>query len=78
MKIRPLCLILALSMLGLLAISGCKEDRKTTTKINRDGSCERIFVLKSLGDTSSAFPYPSGLSWKDTEKPTTYRQGFSV
>jgi hypothetical protein len=49
--------------LMLFASSGCKHEQKTTTKINSDGSCERIIVVKSAGDTVSSFPLPRDPSW---------------
>jgi hypothetical protein len=64
MNTRKRYLILLILSFGMCTVIGCKEERKTTTKINRDGSCERVFVLKSISDTSSAFPFPPGLSWQ--------------
>jgi hypothetical protein len=60
-------------ILVLLTVSGCKKDKKTTTKINTDGSCVRTIVVNPVSDTSSSFPVPTDKSWEtrlegDTEK----------
>jgi hypothetical protein len=60
-------------VLVLLTASGCKKDKKTTTKINSDGSCVRTVVVNPVSDTSSSFPVPIDKSWEtrlegDTEK----------
>jgi hypothetical protein len=60
-------------VLVLLTASGCKKDKKTTTKINSDGSCVRTVVVNPVSDTSSSFPVPTDKSWEarlegDTEK----------
>lgn len=53
----------------LLIIAGCKE-YTTKTKINSDGSCERIVIVE--GDTSNIaglpFPIPTDKSWKIEKK----------
>jgi hypothetical protein len=63
----------ALIVLILLTASGCKKEKKTTTKINSDGSCMRTVVVNPVSDTSSSFPIPTDKSWEtrlegDTEK----------
>lgn len=60
-------------VLILLTASGCKKEKKTTTKINSDGSCVRTVVINPVSDTSSSFPIPTDKSWAnrlegDTEK----------
>jgi hypothetical protein len=57
----------------LLSVTGCKKDKKITTKINNDGSCVRTVVVNPVSDTSSSFPIPTDKSWEirlegDTEK----------
>jgi hypothetical protein len=69
MKYRFVTIII----LVLLTASGCKKDKKTTTKINSDGSCVRTVVVNPVSDTSSSFPIPTDKSWEthllgDTEK----------
>jgi hypothetical protein len=64
-----------------MAISGCKHEQKTTTKINSNGSCERIIVVKSVSDTASLFPLPMDKSWVtsiegDSEKVFIVRKNF--
>jgi hypothetical protein len=54
---------LVISALILLTVPGCKHEQKTTTKINSNGSCERVIVIKSASDTASSFPLPSDTSW---------------
>ena len=60
-------------VLVLLSVSGCKKDKKITTKINSDGSCMRTVVVNPASDTASSFPIPTDKSWEvrvegDTEK----------
>jgi len=62
-----------LIVLLLLSASGCKKEKKTTTKINSDGSCTRTVVVNPASDTVSTFPVPTDNSWEtrlegDTEK----------
>jgi hypothetical protein len=68
-------------VLVLLTVSGCKKDKKTTTKINSDGSCVRTVVINPVSDTSSSFPIPTDISWEirlegDTEKVYIARKRF--
>lgn len=53
-------------ILGIIA-PGCKKDLKIKTKINSDGSCERIVVVKEakkLSDVKDvSFPVPIDTSW---------------
>ena len=68
-------------VLVLLTASGCKKDKKTTTKINSDGSCVRTVVINPVSDTSSSFPIPTDISWEirlegDTEKVYIARKRF--
>jgi hypothetical protein len=49
--------------LVLLTASGCKKEKKTTTKIYSDGSCVRTVVVNPVSDTSSSFPIPTDKSW---------------
>jgi hypothetical protein len=63
----------SITILVLLIASGCKKDKKITTKINSDGSCVRTIVVNPVSDTSSSFPVPTDKSWEarlegDTEK----------
>jgi len=65
-------LLLTFTMI-FVAVSGCKHEQKTTTKINGDGTCERTIVIKSASDTTSSFPLPKDQGWVthiegDTEK----------
>jgi hypothetical protein len=60
-------------ILILVTSSGCKKDKKISTKINSDGSCVRTISVCPASDTSSSFPIPTDNSWKtriegDTEK----------
>jgi len=60
-------------ILILLFASGCKKDKKTTTKINRDGSCERTVFVESVKDTASPIPVYKDKTWNvrvegDSEK----------
>ncbi|MCX6169270.1 MAG: hypothetical protein NTX65_08020 [Ignavibacteriales bacterium] len=50
---------------ALFSLAGCKEEYKTTTKINRDGSCERIIVAKvdSSRIMNGKFLVPHDKSW---------------
>jgi hypothetical protein len=73
---------LIIPMLILFAVSGCKHEQKTTTKINSNGSCERMIVIKSASDTASSFPLPRDKSWEiriegDSEKVFVASKKFS-
>jgi hypothetical protein len=58
----------ALFIVLAIIVPGCKKELKTRTKINSDGSCERIVFVKEatkstdLNDVS--FPFPTDTSWK--------------
>ena len=73
MNTQMKCRFGTIIVLVLLTASGCKKDKKTTTKINIDGSCVRTVVVNPVSDTSSSFPVPTDKSWEarlegDTEK----------
>ena len=78
MKIKIVFWIYGIIAVAILSLSGCKEEYKTTTKINSDGSCERIVIAKvdSSRLINGAFPVPQDKSWdlqyktlgKDTQK----------
>ncbi len=63
---------------AILNFSGCNEEHKSTTKINRDGSCEKTIVVKADSSyiQNGYFPVPTDKSWdpkwektgKDSEK----------
>lgn len=66
-------LFIAIITFIMLTAFDCKNDYKTTTKINSDGSCVRIVAVNPVQDTSSSFPVPTDKSWEirlegDTEK----------
>lgn len=60
--IRIVSLIIILLAVGF---TGCKKEYKTTTKINYDGSCDRIIVARidSAGINNIAFPFPKDKRW---------------
>jgi hypothetical protein len=66
MKIHIRRMLVLLFILGVIA-PGCKKDFKIKTKINPDGSCERIVIVKEakkLSDVKDvAFPVPIDTSW---------------
>ena len=71
--------LFAINIAILLLISaGCKE-YTTKTKINPDGSCERIVIVE--GDTASIvdlpFPIPTDKSWK-IEKKKSEKDSYKV
>lgn len=55
----------AIILLFAIGLFGCKKEYKTTTKINEDGSCERVIVAKidSANINNIAFPFPKDKSW---------------
>ncbi len=64
-----------IAIIAMIMFTGysCNHEERTTTKINRDGSCERTVVVKSVSDTASSFLVPMDKSWDirvegDTEK----------
>ena len=66
-------LFIAIITFVMLTAFDCKNDYKTMTKINSDGSCMRTVVVNPVSDTSSSFPIPTDKSWEtrlegDTEK----------
>ena len=70
MKIQMKFLIYGLIYFAVMSLSGCKEEYKTTTKINDDGSCERIIIAKidSARLLKGAFLVPHDNSWKPEYK----------
>lgn len=81
--IFKLCVVLISILAGF---SGCKEEYKSTTKINSDGSCERIITIKadSFYIYNNPFPIPVDKSWdpqfkrieKDTQKVFVVHKQF--
>jgi hypothetical protein len=72
--------------IAMFSLSGCKEEYKTTTKINSDGSCERIIIAKvdSARLINGAFLVPHDKSWdlqhkilgEDTQKVFIVHKNF--
>ena len=86
MKIKIGYWIYVIISFALLSLSGCKEEYKTTTKINADGSCERIIIAKvdSSRLLKGRFLVPHDKSWdlqhktigKDTQKVFIVHKNF--
>ncbi|MBA4407099.1 hypothetical protein C0389_07490 [bacterium] len=84
MKIK--ILIYGIISFAIMSLSGCKEEYKTTTKINSDGSCERIIIAKvdSSRIFNGGFFIPHDKSWdlqhktlgKDTQKVFIVHKNF--
>lgn len=84
MKIKNL--IYGIVCVAVMSLSGCKEEYKTTTKINSDGSCERIIIAKvdSSRIFNGGFFIPHDKSWdlqhktlgKDTQKVFIVHKNF--
>jgi hypothetical protein len=73
MNTLRICRSIIFILVILVAASGCKKDKKITTKINSDGSCVRTIAVTPVSDTSASFPIPTDQSWEsklegDTEK----------
>jgi hypothetical protein len=78
------CVLIAVAVLNF---AGCNEDYKSTTKINTDGSCERIILVKadSAFIHNGFFHVPADKSWdpqlksagKDTQKVFIVKKSFN-
>jgi len=87
MKIKYGLWIYSIISIASLILSGCGEEYKSTTKINSDGSCERIIIVKADSSyiQSSTFHIPTDKSWdpqfklleKDTQKVFVIHKMFN-
>ena len=71
-----------IAMITIFLFTGysCNHEQRTTTKIHRDGSCERTVFVKNGSDTSSSFSVPNDKSWdsrveKDSLKEEVFIAG---
>lgn len=86
MKIKFGIWIYSMIILALISFGGCNESYKSTTKINNDGSCEKIITVRADSSYifSSFFPIPTDKSWdpqfkileKDTQKVFVVHKTF--